>query len=464
MLSLDSPTMRTHSRIRRIKSELYDYLLTNNPDELRDQIISRNNAESKPVKRFFEASKTVARSFSEITRICRSPETMSLLEKARLLTSANMGGISLMQYSLFSAVRGVRTFFNSPSIKEIFLSEESLLSCLLPFGWAYENDYQLPPVGGSQVIPEWLCRILTEWNASISMNARVEQISVDNMTATGVRGVQNGRQFDIQAKYVIAACDVESIFNKLLPSGCIDKRMLRKQRNADVFNSCATISLGIDCLPCELGFDEEQVVLRRGDVSREEHSCGIPDKTEISIIASSFRDPSLAPRGKGIVTVYAPAFMNYGNYWATQRDSNGQFIRGKAYKEFKKQYADTILSRVEKMFIPDLRSHMETIDIATPFTYMRYTGNRFGAIMGFRPSTKNILGGVAGYTTPVKNLFVGGQWAEISGGVPVAVRAGMNSALMILRKESPDYYKTICDVVDGNLAASELPVSRSRSA
>jgi hypothetical protein len=59
---------------------------------------------------------------------------------------------------------------------------------------------------------------------------------------------------------------------------------------------------------------------------------------------------------------------------------------------------------------------------------LRYTGNRFGAIMGFRLSTKNILGGVADYTTPVKNLFVGGQWAEISSGVPVAVVKSYNAA------------------------------------
>ena len=456
VISPGSPGTAINSRIRRFKSDVCDYLLTNDPNEMRDAIISRFEGEKGPVRRFFKASRTAAKSFSGLTHVCRSQETMSLLEKARFFAAANWGALPLMQYSLFSAEKGISTLFNSTCIKNIFSAEERLLSCLLPFGWAYENDYQLPPSGGSQAFPEWLCRILNIFNASVSLNARVERISVENGSATGVRGVQNGKPCDIRANYVVAACDVESLYARMLPDGFVDKRMLRKQRDADVFNSCITLSLGLDCPPSELGLNEEQVLLRRVGISREEHGCDFPDKTELSVIATSFRDPSLAPKGKGTVTVYAPASIGYGNFWESERDSKGGFVRGKAYQCFKKRYADIILGRVEEKLIPKLRSHIEVMDIATPLTYLRYTGNKNGAIMGFRLSLKNIRNRIARYSTPVKNLFVGGQWAELGGGVPVAVRAGMNSALMILRKESPETYTVLRDAVDGRISPETM--------
>jgi phytoene dehydrogenase-like protein len=455
-----SPATTENSRIRRLKSDSFDYLLTNNPDEMRDTIISRHCSEKRDVLRFFNAGKTAARAFSRMTRICRSPETMPMAERAALFTKVNLAALPLIRYSLFSAEKGLSTFFNSSGIKELFCTEENLLSCLLPVGWAYENDYQLPPSGGSQAFPAWLCAVLARWNTTVAYHSRVTKIIVDKGRATGVSVVRNGMQKDIAAPYVIAACDVDSLYTRMLPSGTVSDKILEKQRNAELFDSCTTLSLGLDCPPSELGLNEEQVLLRRDGITRKEHGCTASDKTEISVIASSFRDPTLAPQGKGTITVCASSSIDFGNYWGCERDENGGFLRGKAYQSFKKKYADELLRRVNEKLIPGLLSHIEVLDIATPITYLRYTGNRNGAIMGFRPSFKNIRNRIAHYSTPVKNLFIGGQWAEFGGGVPVAVRAGMNSALLVLKKESPESYRIVCRAIDGRIPPEAVTAPR----
>ena len=76
--------------------------------------------------------------------------------------------------------------------------------------------------------------------------------------------------------------------------------------------------------------------------------------------------------------------------------------------------------------------------------------------MGATPSRRNMRAGVAHYRTPVENLLLGGHWAEYGGGVPVAVRAGTNSALLVLRRERPAAFESLCEVMDGR---AETPVS-----
>ena len=66
---------------------------------------------------------------------------------------------------------------------------------------------------------------------------------------------------------------------------------------------------------------------------------------------------------------------------------------------------------------------------------------------------------VAAYRTPVKNLLVGGHWAELGGGVPIAVKAGANAAMLVLKEENLPAYKAFVTYIDGNTSLSQLEQS-----
>jgi prolycopene isomerase len=51
----------------------------------------------------------------------------------------------------------------------------------------------------------------------------------------------------------------------------------------------------------------------------------------------------------------------------------------------------------------------------------------------------------------VKNVLVGGQWAEVGGGLPAAVRAGANAAAIILERERPQAFAVLRDAMDGRI-------------
>lgn len=453
LLGPGAPTTAPQRRIRRYKGDSFDYLLTDQPDDLRDAWLREFPRDAEGIKAFFSAARTVGASLDTFSALVREP-TMSLSERARMHLRLLPTGLRMLSYLGKTADKGLSKFFENDKLRRVFCSEESLISVLAPIGWAYVGDFQLPPPGGSQAFPEWLCGLLRGWGGTISYGCRVSHIMVEGKRAVGVR-LSRGRHHPvsatIRAKYVVAACDLTALYEKMLPPELVKREWVEHVRGADVYDSSVTLSIGLNVPPRDLGLDEELIFLSRDGLSCEENNSGDPHKAGISILAPSLRDPTLAPAGKGTLTVYAQARLEYGDNWKTEAGLG----RGDAYKAFKKSYADVLLDRVSAAVAPGLRKHIAFCDIATPVTHQRYTGNRGGTIMGQRPSGKNILRGLARYKTPLNNLFVGGHWAEYGGGVPIAVRAGMNSALMVLERERPAAFRAVCDMLDGRLLAGE---------
>lgn len=282
----------------------------------------------------------------------------------------------------------------------------------------------------------------------VRFQCKAERIDLEDGKAVGVTFDRKGEKISVKAKHIIAACDVEALYERMLPASAIPASVKQKLHDAQLYSSAVTISLGLDCPVEELGLDDAMLFLVRDDVERTEHNAGDPHKAGISVLAPSYRDPSLAPPGKGTMTIYCYASFDQDEQWMTEVDENGKLKRGEAYKKFKAEFSDVLIDRVEKKLDQDIRSHIEYCDIATPITHWRYTGNREGSLMGARPGKANMQAKIAGHRTPVKNLWLGGHWAELGGGVPIAVKSGMNAALLVLQKMKPKTFKTMAAYVD----------------
>lgn len=460
VLGSDHPYARPQTRIRRYLGNSFNYLLTNNPDELRDQLIAEFPHERKGIAKFFRAAKKLGTSFKNFNNIFRSEETMSFFErmknKFRLLEFA-MPFIPYITYTGEKGLKkGLNRFFKDEDIHKIFSSETELLSCLVPIGWAYYGDFQSPPKGGSQVIPQWLQHIIEYYNNVVSFKSRVIKILLDGNTCTGVSFERMRTMHTVNCKYIIAACDVETLYEKMLPEDAVPASLKNNLRKAELYSSSVTVSIALDCPAEELGFNEELVHLANEDLSFTEHHCGDPAKTEISILAPSLRDKSLAPKGRGTLTLYMPAFMEYKNNWMTGKDIAGNYVRGEDYKKLKNDIAETLIKRVEEKLNIDLRSHILFYEVATPVTHWRYTGNKNGTIMGAKPGRENMQKKVAHYRTPIKNLILGGHWAELGGGVPIAVKAGTNAALLIFKKEKKQAFEMLSAYMDNKIGLEKL--------
>ncbi len=456
----DHPNAVPQQRIRRYKGEKFDYLLTNNPDEWRDQLVQEFPHEKAGIHRFFKAAKKLGKSFKNYSAIFRSEETMGLLERIknkRRLLEFVIPFIPFITYSGEKGLKkGLNKFFKDEAIHRIFSSEVELLACLVPIGWAYYGDFQSPPKGGGQVIPEWLEHVIEFYGNPVNCSCAVKEILLQEKTVKGVRFDHRGASHQVACKYVIAANDVETLYERMLPPDVIPASMKKKLRQAEMYSSSVTVSIALDCTPGQLGFNQELVHIASEHAGFDDHQSGDPLKSEISILAPSLRDQSLAPEGQGTLTLFMPAYMDFNNNWMTEKDEAGNYVRNKAYQQLKTEIAELIIRRVEEKVAPGLRSHILFYEVATPVTHHRYTGNKNGTMMGAKPGRENMQNKIAHYRTPVKNLLLGGHWAELGGGVPIAVKAGTNAALLILKQERKELFKTLAAYLDNKASLDVL--------
>ncbi len=108
--------------------------------------------------------------------------------------------------------------------------------------------------------------------------------------------------------------------------------------------------------------------------------------------------------------------------------------RGERYREFKKKLGDQMVQSIAEILeIPNLKDYIEVYEIATPVTYARYTGNREGSHLGWSLSSLTMLSN----KSPIKNMFLGGQWVMPGGGVS-AVTMGAD----LVAKYTQEYLKS----------------------
>lgn len=456
-IGTDFPKPRQQKVIRRMKGDSFDYLLTDSPDFLKEQWIKEFPQEKKGIERFFRDAKQVGRSFKILATAYRAKETMSFFEKIGYgvrMFSFVLPFIKHLRYTGESGTKkGLDKYFKEKKLHDVFCSENTLLSCLVPIGWAYHSDYQMPPEGGSQVFPEWLMHVIRSYGNDVYFGAKVKKILLEGDKCTGVEVELRGKKVQLQSKYVIAACDVETLYEKMLPAEMTKPTFIQKLRKAELYSSSVTLSIALDCNPKDIGFGEELVFLSKDGVPKKEQADGNPHTSGISILAPSLRDPSLAPEGMGTLTLYISSEISYADNWGAELSEDGTYLRSEAYYKTKEEVARVLIDRVEEKY-PEFKEHILFYDIATPVTHLRYTGNKNGSIMGARPGKHNMKLNITHIKTPVKNLYLGSQWAELGGGVPIAVKTGANAALVLLHSEKPKLAKSLGKYMDGKQSLS----------
>jgi prolycopene isomerase len=444
-----SPEVREQKAIRRYRSDSYDYLLTNKPDDLKQQLISDFPSEKAGIEKFFSAAQKLGKTFIGLARFLRNTAHMNLFEKIMTGLKTMIAGIRFLRYMRYDAERGLSLFFKDKRIKRIFVSEQRLLSILVPIGWAYVGDFQNPPKGGCQHFPRWLAERFLSFGGKIFYRHKVTQILYEKDRAGGLIWRSGTDSGSLQCRHVIAACDLETVYKKMLPPQAVPDRFKKKFDALKLYDSSVMLNIALSCPARSLGFGEELISLSKDDLPRDQQIRKDPHTTCITLIAPTERDAGLAPDGCGSLIVFSIVDFSYKNNWGLEKDADGNWIRTPEYKKIKEEYADILISRIEETMHIDLRRHILFCDIATPFTFLRYTGNKNGTMMGQRPVLPNFKLRVTGNMTPVKNLWASGHWADYGGGVPIAVKAGANCVLPILKKENKSAYKNLCRALDG---------------
>ena len=130
-------------------------------------------------------------------------------------------------------------------------------------------------------------------------------------------------------------------------------------------------------------------------------------------------DPSMAPAGKASITTIFAADLAY---WERLQAQGRE-----AYNAEKDAVARQVIGLVERAY-PGIRDKIEVIDVATPTTYVRYTGNWRASFEGWLLSPKNTkavgMSGLPRKLPGLSNFVMAGQWVWPGGGLPSGVLTG----------------------------------------
>lgn len=303
--------------------------------------------------------------------------------------------------------RAVPLMFNWPEIP--------MLAGLAQLASMYTRNAGFP-AGGSLAFAQAIERRYRALGGEIRYLAQVEQIIVRSGRAAGVR-LYNDEEY--AADYVISAADgYKTIFGML--GGAYTTPALRRRYDGRLpVYSMVQVSLGV-----ERDFSAEPhwttYLLEEAPVI-----AGAPQPT-LGLKHYCF-DPSLAPPGQSALIVMLPSPYHY---W--------QRIYGRRlYKSEQEQVADQVLAALEQRY-PGLGAQVAEVDVATPVSYERYTGNWHGSTCGWlltKQTMRLMLRGVPKRLPGLANFFMAGQWVEPGGSVPLAALSGRNAVQLVCHQD-----------------------------
>jgi prolycopene isomerase len=203
----------------------------------------------------------------------------------------------------------------------------------------------------------------------------------------------------------------------------IPAAVLSEFRQCSVSMSAFTIYLGLDCEPHIAGIREStNFIYGHTDADLAFERMRVIDINEQDyILLSCFNavDPGFSPEGTSQVALVT---LKYGEPWLN--------IPTRQYASMKYRIADNMLQVAEKVF-PDLRNHIEEIEIGTPLTHMRYLGTPKGAIYGFDHFIKDST--LFRPNSPhIKGLFGAGGWVGYNGFQPT-LESGVAAANALMQ-------------------------------
>ena len=306
------------------------------------------------------------------------------------------------------------------TFESMFTPETNVLFVIMTIVWMHKKSAGFP-IGGSLEFARQIEKRYLELGGKINYKSRVAKISVDNDAVNGIV-LDSGEEHT--ADIVVSAADGHSTIFDMLDGRYVDAKIKDYYDSYETFPSYLLLSFGIarkfdDYPRAIILFPEQPLTTDR--ISKYEG---------VMVRIFSF-DPTLAPEGKTVITVWI--LTREHEYWDNLKRTTPE-----QYEAEKNRIAEEVLELLEKRF-GDIRAKVEMTDVCTPATFMRYTSNWKGSFEGWLWTPKVGLGGVRKTLPGLDNFYMAGHWVEPGGGLPTAMKSGRDVAQIICRKDKKKF-------------------------
>jgi len=282
------------------------------------------------------------------------------------------------------------------------------------------EDGQMARVeGGSRDFAMRVAKRYRELGGKVKYGATVEEILVEDDRAVGVR-LADGSEH--RADIVVSCADGYSTIFKMLGERYINQKIKDRYANWPMFPPILIISFGV-----------------ANDFAGEASSNTVRLQRPITLGGQEFEafgfriyndDTTMAPPGKTVVQV---TLRTDFDWWCDLQEKDRA-----SYDAEKERVAKDVLAQLE-CYLPGITSQVEVTDVATPYTFWRYTRNYRGAFEGWLLAPETMGTSVEKTLPGLSNFYMAGQWVEPGGGIPSALFSGRNLMNKLCRKDGKEF-------------------------
>ena len=374
------------------------------PDRLREEMIRISPEDRKFIDQFT----------GDIRKMMQidMPVDPGLLDLLKMLPSLHL----FRKYAL--PLPDLAKKIQNPVLRDLFVSAldwhgQSAFFIMMMIGYMARKAAGYP-VGGSIPLAKAVEDRFTSMGGKIQYRSKVREVIVEDDRAAGVV-LEDGTR--LPADIVLSAADGYSTLFRWIPGKYVTEEIRGYYRDLQPFPPILFISLGVS-----------------GDYTSQPRSVSFPLKKPLTItgkqVSSLFvrnhsHDPTLAPPGKAVLSVMLETDYAYWEKVPYQTD---------AYRKEKARIGKQVLDAIQDIY-PGIQDYVEVMDIASPHTFVRYTGNWQGSYEGWLSTEKSMNLQLPRVLPGLRSFYMAGQWVSPGGGLPGAARSARKAVQLICKTE-----------------------------
>ena len=252
----------------------------------------------------------------------------------------------------------------------------------------------------------------------ILYNSKVSSILVEENKAVGIR-TEDGEEHN--SDFVISANDGRTVIYEMLEGAYTNDKIDRRYKEWKTVVPFVCLSFGVD-----MEFKDE--VWMTFFKTTDPIQVGDEEKEHVIIRFFNY-SPYFAPDGKTVIQV---DLETNWEYWFTLRKDKQKYDRAK------KDLAERTIEWLEKRY-PGIKDKIEVVDVATPYTFWRYTLNEKGSYMGFLPYSDTFTSNIEKRLPGLEGFYMAGQWSMTTGGVQSVIYSGKHVIQLLCNDESKEF-------------------------
>ena len=288
-------------------------------------------------------------------------------------------------------------------------------------------------IGGMGSITQAMAAACREAGVDIILGTPVEEVIIHKARATGV--VAAGKAW--QARHVVAGVNPKLLFDRLVPKGAVEPDVERRMANWKCESATFRMNVALSELPKFTVLPKRGNHLTAGIIIGpsldymdraylDARLNGWSKEPVVEMLIPSTLDPTLAPKGKHVASLFCQHFrfdLGERRSWDDERE----------------KAADAIIATVER-HAPGFAASVIGRQIHSPLDLERRFGLTGGDIFHGKMSLDQLFSarpmlGASNYRMPLKGLHLCGSGAHPGGGVTGA--PGHNAAKAVLADRRP---------------------------